>query len=258
MYPMNPQADYYFLLAAKYDLMSTYFKYHDPACHIHYYQKHLQAMQQAFMCLNQGKYRFERPTDDVTKAKVRVLHASPDAPAVDIYVDGQKVLQGVFFKQYSEYLDVPVGPHTIEVYPAGQMNQPVLRENVTVMPSVYYTLAATGTLNDLDLQPVVDKPFVEYGQTKARFVHLSPNAPAVDIVTKRGDVLFSEIAFRDSSPYQNVPSGKVDLQVIVSGTNNVALEVPTLTLLPNTAYSIYAVGLAGGSPALDALVLKDS
>src|SRR5690242_6965489 len=42
-------------------------------------------------------------------AKVRVVHASPDAPAVDVWVDGSKVLSGVTFFTASDYLDLPAG-----------------------------------------------------------------------------------------------------------------------------------------------------
>jgi hypothetical protein len=262
VYPyVQNQADYYLQLAAKYATLEMYYKYIDPSQHIYYYKLHLQALNHALYCMNQQQgYRAEGGGNHQgnQNAKVRVLHASPDAPAVDIYVDSRKVLQNVSFKQASRYLDVPPGPHTIEIYPAGQMNTPVLKESITLMPGVNYSVAATGTLNDLALLPVVDKPFVEYGQTKARFIHLSPNAPAVNIATKKGAVLFTDVSYREASKYQNVTPGKVDLQVLVSGTNDVALNVPTVNLKSNTAYSIYAVGLVGGKPALEALILQDS
>ena len=41
--------------------------------------------------------------------KVRVLHASPDAPEVNILVDGAPVLTEVDFKEGSPYLDLAVG-----------------------------------------------------------------------------------------------------------------------------------------------------
>src|SRR5215208_1806650 len=44
-------------------------------------------------------------------ALVRVVHASPDAPAVDVYVDGNKVLSNVPFFTASDYLPLPAGEH---------------------------------------------------------------------------------------------------------------------------------------------------
>ena len=42
-------------------------------------------------------------------ALVRVVHASPDAPAVDVYVDGNKALSNVPFFTASNYLPLPAG-----------------------------------------------------------------------------------------------------------------------------------------------------
>jgi len=52
-------------------------------------------------------------------AMVRVIHASPDAPAVDVYVDGNAVLTNVAFPAISNYLELPAGPHSVAVAPAG-------------------------------------------------------------------------------------------------------------------------------------------
>ena len=46
-------------------------------------------------------------------AMVRVLHASPDAPEVDIYLDGAAVggpLAALAFGEISPYVPVPAGP----------------------------------------------------------------------------------------------------------------------------------------------------
>ncbi|PMP83067.1 MAG: cell wall anchor, partial [Chloroflexus aggregans] len=44
-------------------------------------------------------------------AKVRVIHASPDAPAVDVFVNGNAVLTNVGFFAASPYLDLPAGTY---------------------------------------------------------------------------------------------------------------------------------------------------
>jgi hypothetical protein len=53
-------------------------------------------------------------------AFVRVVHASPDAPAVDVYVDGNKALSNVPFFTASDYLPLPAGEHRFQVTPTGQ------------------------------------------------------------------------------------------------------------------------------------------
>ena len=58
------------------------------------------------------------PVAAADNAMVRVLHASPDAPAVDVYVDGEKVgapLAGLEFGDLSEYVSLPAGTYDIKV-----------------------------------------------------------------------------------------------------------------------------------------------
>ena len=51
-------------------------------------------------------------------AYVRVLHASPDAPAVEVFVDGAEAVRPVFPK-VTPFLAVPAGSHHLQVFPAG-------------------------------------------------------------------------------------------------------------------------------------------
>lgn len=50
-------------------------------------------------------------------AALRLAHLSPDAPLVDLLVDGQLVLKGAAFENVSSYLLVPAGRHEVKVFP---------------------------------------------------------------------------------------------------------------------------------------------
>ncbi len=54
-----------------------------------------------------------------SKTLVRFVHASPDAGAVDIAVDGKVVLSGVTFATASRYLQVAPGERTVEILKNG-------------------------------------------------------------------------------------------------------------------------------------------
>ena len=62
-------------------------------------------------------------------AQVRVVHGSPDAPAVDVLVDGAVVLNNVAYKDASGYLGVPEGTRNIKVNAAGTATS-VINANV--------------------------------------------------------------------------------------------------------------------------------
>ena len=178
-------------------------------------------------------------------ALVRVVHASPDAPAVDVYVDGNKALSNVPFFTASDYLPLPAGPHDIKVTPAGDANTAVIdAKGVSFEAGKAYTVAATGTL--AEIKPTVYSDNLSApaaGKAHVRVVHASPDAPAVDIKVKGGAALISNLAFPKDSGYLPVDAGSYDLTVNAAGTDTVALELPGVKLEAGKIYDIFAVGL---------------
>ncbi|MCP3027194.1 DUF4397 domain-containing protein [Halobacillus sp. A5] len=237
--------------AAQYDLLADYYKYIDPNRHIYYYQKHLETMQQL---INDSQRHNMMGMND--NAMVRVLHASPDAPSVDAYVNGQKVLEGFSYEEQSDYLSVPGGQYQIDIFPEGESNRPVLSQMIEIDPGRMYTVAAAGRLDELELIAAIDSEGVSPGRAKVRFWHLSPDAPEVDVAVKGGDVLFRNVPFGKSTRYVALPPTTADLEVRAAGTNNVVLHLLNISLNPNQVYTFAAVGFAEDDPALEALILK--
>jgi hypothetical protein len=239
--------------AAMYDLLACYYKYTDPNKHIMYYQKHYEYMKKLAAA---EQVREQEETANL--AMVRVFNASPNAPAVDVYVNRQKVLQGLKYKQISKYLKVPTGQCRMDIYPSGQTISPVLSEMVYILPSLRYTIAAVGNANNLQLLPFFDNPYVSYGETKVRFVNLSPNVPAVDIAVKDGNVLFSNVRYKEVSDYVKVSANqKLSLEVRVSGTDNVVLTVSNVRLDSNKSYTIVATGDTTSTPSSEVVLIEE-
>lgn len=185
----------------------------------------------------------------VVNTQIRVAHLSPDAPNVDVWVDGNRVLTNVPFKAISDYLTVPAGSYRIQVSPAGASTPIVIDANVTFDGNKAYTVAATGLLGSNDLKPIVlvDDRSPDPAKAKIRFVHTSPDAPAVDIAVKNGPVLFSNIKFREAGNYLAVNPASYDLEVRLAGTTTVALNVAAVQVNAARNYVVFAVGLAGNS-----------
>ncbi len=189
-------------------------------------------------------------------AQVRVAHLSPDAPAVDVWVDGAVVLSGVPFQAISSYLSVPAGSRRIQVTPAGRSTPVVIDATLDLAGGTPYTVAATGRLSAIAPLPLLDDRNPTASRAKVRFVHAAPDAPAVDIAVAGGPILFSNVAFRGSAGYAAVDPGTYDLEVRVAGTSTVALRVPGVSLSGGVNYTIFAAGLLGNGtltalPAVD-------
>jgi hypothetical protein len=246
---MRNQHDY-LNKAALYDLLAEYYKYSHPSMHIHYYQKHLKYINLALKAQQREMNLSNQPS------YVRVLHAVPDAPSVDVYVNANRVLRDVAFKDISDYLTLPAGKYHIDIYPAGTGVNTLISKKVNIEPGKVYTLAAIGTAKKLQLLPFIDEPAVPSGEAKIKFIHLSPDAPAVDVGVKGGDTVFSDISYKQASEYLNLTPMTVNLEARIAGTKNKVLDIPNVKLNANQAYTIVAVGLADGEPELEALLLK--
>jgi hypothetical protein len=193
-------------------------------------------------------------------ARVRVVHASPDAPAVDVWVNDAVAFSGAPFKGITEYAELPAATYNVKVVPAGEMSPVVIDTDLSInLEDREYTVVAVGKLADIEPVVLVDNNAQPAsGFAHVRFFHASPDAPAVDIAVKDGPVLFENILFKNASDYLPVGAGKYDLEVRLAGTDTVALEVPGVMLEDGSVYTVFAMGLAGGSPSLMAVPSVDA
>src|SRR5215217_6050354 len=53
-------------------------------------------------------------------ATLRVVHASPGAPEVDVLIDGQPLLERVAYGTASDYLAITAEEHRLQIIPTGQ------------------------------------------------------------------------------------------------------------------------------------------
>ncbi|WP_347550895.1 DUF4397 domain-containing protein [Pseudalkalibacillus hwajinpoensis] len=191
-------------------------------------------------------------------ANVRVVHASPDAPSVDIYVDGKPAFKGASFKDVTDYEGLAPGEKKVQVFPssANGKGKPVLEQKLTVAAGKDYTVAAIGKLANLSLLALEDQKG-SGDNANIRAVHASPDAPPVDIAVKDGDALIKNLAFTQSSDYQEVAPGSYNLEVRPTGSEESVLDLPNLPVEGGVNYTAFAIGFLEGDPALNVILLKD-
>lgn len=193
-----------------------------------------------------------------SEARVRVVHASPDAPAVDVYANGSRVLRDVPFKGASDYLVVPAGRYSFEVRPAGAdpSSSPVLSVSADLRAGGDYTVMAVDRLSQIKARLFVDdRSTPASGKAHVEVVHASPDAPTVDIGVKGGPVLVPSVPFGELKGPLAVDAGTYDLEVRLAGTNRVVLPLDGVRLEAGSIYTFTAVGLVSGEPSLSVLPL---
>ena len=183
-------------------------------------------------------------------ARVRVVHASPDAPAVDVYLDGTKVdaLTNVPFGAISDYLTVPAGDHTVEVFPTGTSQTAVIDASVSLAAGASYTVAATNPVASIQATVFADDPQPQPDKAKVRIIHLSPDAPAVDVAPDGADPVVSNLAYPDATDYLALDGGTYDLEIRPAGTTDVALQLDPVEIANGRAYTVFALGSAAAEP----------
>ena len=202
------------------------------------------------------------PTDGTQpgSASVMVIHASPDAPGVDVLVDGARALTNVTFPQNSTYLPVIAGIRTVTVNVTGTSTA-VISAPLPIAANTYYSVFATDSVSNLAPIVLVDTLTAPAsGKSHVRFIHLSPNAPAVDIAVTGGPVLFPDYVFGENSSFTPVDAGTYNLEVRLAGTSTVVLPLPNISLQAGKIYTVWASGFVGGigSQALSAQIISNN
>ena len=179
-------------------------------------------------------------------ARVRVVHASPDAPNVDVRVDGGLAFENVAFNEVTGYAALPAGTYLVQVEPNGANNNGpfVIEATLTLAAGQDYTVIASDIL--ASIAPVVleddnSDPITGFGHV--RFFHGSPDAPAVDIALTDGPVLIPGAEFQDFTGYLPVPAGTYDLEARLAGTDTVVLTLPGTVIPAGAVITAYATGL---------------
>ncbi|MFG0326536.1 MAG: DUF4397 domain-containing protein [Phycisphaerales bacterium JB037] len=181
-------------------------------------------------------------------ADVRIIHASPDTGAVDLYVneapDGSPFLSGLTFPNDTGYVDLATGTYDFFVTPAGQtapiaidLSGTAIDENVdiSVFAIDFFANIRAGVYVD-DRVSVADK-------SKVRFIHLSPDAGTVDVqFDNAGGVVFDDYVFEQASGYLELDPGTLDLEAVALDLGGAVIDLDPINLQAGFNYTVAALG----------------
>lgn len=217
------------------------------------------------------------------QANVRVAHASPDAPNVDVYVDGDLVFGDLAYGLVTNYATLDPGTYTVKVTAAGDESTVAFEGDVAV-DDTFYTVAAVGELTQGTFEPFVLR---DGDLALARLLHASPDAPAVAVDATPVDAdreeaddeghgdgddekesltvtVFDDVGFKQGTRYVAVPPGEYSLAVRPAGDPH-ADPVATfeVEVEGGRAYTGYAIGYlnpddAAGDEPFDLLLTEDA
>ena len=193
-------------------------------------------------------------------AHIRLLNASPDTPAVDVFVNETRVAADLAFKSFTEYMPAEPGVYNIRVTPSGLNSILISLELAELMPDGIYTLAITGLNADLNIELIHDMPHNTPADRAAhpvrafiRFINLSPYDTAFDAFLSNAPVV-TALEYTEISDYIALQPGTYPLKLFNSRNNNLVLTHPHVQLKAGKYYAAYIVGLETGNPPLQVLL----
>jgi len=188
-------------------------------------------------------------------AALAFIQASPDEPPVDFFLADSKVNQApINYGQSFNYFSIMAGSDSIAFYNDATMKT-ILTDAINFTKNTTYSmfLANKSTkpeivlLTDTLAQPTA-------GNAAIRFINLSPDAPAVDLVVKGGAVLVSNRSYKGYSSFAPVQGNMFyTLEVHQAGTAIVLATLANLKLNTGFLYTVWFHGLAAGTATTDQL-----
>lgn len=208
--------------------------------------------------------------ESVAHPRVRILHTSPGAPAVDVYIGESQKVAGLAYGQLSGYFALAAERQQLRVFASGSHRpEDVLIDDTLqrLRPGTDHTIVVLGQVRDLRAATFEDStPLPVRGRerlpatevAKVRILHAAPDAPALDVGVPGDPALFLQVGYGEASPYKEVESGTYDIQVRRAGHEAVVARLPRFDIAGGNRYTLVALGLLDRSPAFALAPIADA
>ena len=189
---------------------------------------------------------------------VFALHASPDAPNVDIYAGTTRLVEDLPFADLSGAIQVPPGSYDLGFRETGTGSDAAVLSTPELSAGERYLAIASGFLSstpDFRLLPYGDGFGESMTQALVRVVHASPDAPPVDVGTESNGTVtavddFTNLAFEAASKGSGteLPVGNLPIGIAGAGSTD---AVATFTVPTSAGLKAFAVAVGAFTPEGD-------
>ena len=186
-------------------------------------------------------------------ASLDILAASPDAPQLDVIVNGQIIDQFVPFRQLTVPVSIPDGMDTIKVNVTGTTTT-LINTTIDVSAGQSYTLVAGNTVARLAPTLLVNPVAADPANASLQLLPEDPTTSAVFWQVASGATLAGSVAYNTLSAAVTLAPGPTVLQIGAAGSNTV-LAQGTAQLAAGSANLIGVLGVAGASGDLAVQVI---
>ncbi|QEK50454.1 DUF4397 domain-containing protein [Pedobacter aquae] len=180
-----------------------------------------------------------------TATRIMLINASPDVGTIDFYLNGEKInASPLAFRDNTTYVNIArSGTFTAE---AKLGSRTLFSQTIFLQPGRSHSLFLTGAVADTSLFYVatldnIDTPALN--KAKLRFINLSPNAPAFNVINSDSTVLFNNAAYRTASNFIELDAQTYSLKVLASRDRTLWLNLPTYNFENGRIYTLFVSNL---------------
>jgi hypothetical protein len=204
----------------------------------------------------------DNPPATLGNANVMVIHASPDAPAMDLYVNDVRKGTPIAVLSNTSYLQIEEGNKTFKLTETNKLTPTFATASQNLRKNAYYSLFVFNRAASTENVMVEDSlTNTTAGKAFLRFVHLSNNTPAVAVtqVTSAGLVVITPFtAYKGHTLFKDINPG--DLVLALQETNlNTAYIAPSYNYVAGKFYTVIAQNLltTQGTDSLSVRVIEN-
>lgn len=185
------------------------------------------------------------PRSDGGEAHVRLINAVPDAGALNVSVDGQRVWKQSPFRSNTGYQSISSGTYPVRIESAA-FGATLLVRTLSFERGHSYTVFAIGQMRGgrpADMEVLEDDPpgQDEAGKTTLRLVNAAPGLEPVDLAINN-IVGLKAVPYGKRSRAITLDGGSYDLKIALADTPDALAGPITLRLQPGRTYTLVAMG----------------
>jgi hypothetical protein len=190
--------------------------------------------------------------------RVMFINASPNSPGFDILVNEVMVDDNkLIYPNNFLYKKMKVDSNIIKAN-VSNTTFSYLSEIKFLSKNTRYSFFIADSISKkyhLFLTDDLSAPNV--GKAKIRFIHLSPNTPALDIVVaSSGNVLYGNRVFKSATGFANLTAGNYNFELKLAGTSTVKYVAQSISLEDGKIYTVFIKGFSNASNASQNLGLQ--
>jgi hypothetical protein len=188
-----------------------------------------------------------------TTAQLRILLASPDAPKVNVLVDGKSVAANLAYGNATAYISVQSGSRHVQVVPVS--GSPIFDQTISFASSANQTLLLTGPAASIHPVMLTDGGTTSVaGDGHVRVVNASATMGAADVyIVPVGNSIVgvqpvkAGLAFDADTGYQVTAGGNYEVFMTAPNTTQAFLSTGPISLTAAQNQTVVALdGNSGG------------